>query len=59
MGDVVTIVKNMPSDKQKKLIAEFKEGSDAEQLYQILKSIRAGEPVVSQIEDARQQLSQQ
>jgi hypothetical protein len=59
MGDVVTIIKNMPSDKQKKLIAEFKQGSDADQLYQILKSIRAGEPVVSQIEDARQQLQQQ
>jgi len=59
MGDVVTIVKNMPADKQKKLIAEFKEGTDADQLYQILKNIRAGEPVKSQIEDARQQLNGQ
>ena len=59
MGDVVTIVKNMPADKQKKIVAEFKEGSDADQLYQILKNIRAGEPVVSQIEDAREQLQQQ
>jgi hypothetical protein len=59
MGDVVTILKNMPADKQKKLVAEFKVGSDTEQLYQILKNIRAGEPVVSQIEDARQQLNQQ
>ena len=58
IGDVVTIVKNMPADKQKKIIAEFKEGPDVDQLYQILKSIRAGEPVVSQIEDARQQLNQ-
>jgi hypothetical protein len=59
MGDVVTILKNMPADKQKKLVAEFKAGSDAEQLYQILKNIRAGEPVVSQIEDARKALNQQ
>ena len=33
MGDVVTIVKNMPADKRKKIIAEFKEGTDADQLY--------------------------
>lgn len=59
MGDVVTIVKNMPADKQKKLIAEFKDGTDADQLYQILKNIRAGEPVKSQIDEARQQLNGQ
>jgi hypothetical protein len=58
MGDVVTILKKMPADKQKKLVAEFKVGADADQLYQILKNIRAGEPVVSQIEDARNQLKQ-
>lgn len=56
MGDVVTLVKNMSMDKQKKIIAEFKEGADADQLYEILKNIRAGEPVVSQIQDAREQL---
>ncbi len=59
IGDVVTIVKNMPVDKQKKLIAEFKDGTDADQLYQILRSIRAGEPVVSQIEEARTKLREQ
>ncbi|NLX55967.1 MAG: hypothetical protein GXY58_12720 [Planctomycetaceae bacterium] len=58
-GDVVTIVKNMPADKQKKIVAEFKAGTDADQLYEILKLIRAGEPVASLIEDARQQLSPQ
>jgi hypothetical protein len=59
IGDVVTIIKNMPADKQKKLIAEFKDPSDEDQLYQILKSIRAGEPVVSQIQDAREKLQAQ
>ena len=45
--------------KQKKLIAEFKDATDADQLYQILRSIRAGEPVVSQIEEARTKLQEQ
>ncbi len=58
MDDVVAIVTAMPADKRKKLIAEFKAGTDAEQLYEILKNIRAGEPVASQVQDMRDALQQ-
>lgn len=58
MGDVVAIVTAMPVDKRKKIIAEFKAGTDAEQLHEILKNIRAGEPVVSQVQDMRDALQQ-
>ncbi len=57
MDDVVTIVTNMPADKRKKILAEFKVGTDAEQLYEILKNIRQGEPIASTIQDARQSLT--
>ncbi|MHB0955772.1 MAG: hypothetical protein ACYC6N_02355 [Pirellulaceae bacterium] len=53
MDDVVALVTNMPSDKRKKIIAEFKEGTDADQLYEILKFIRQGEPIASTIQEAR------
>lgn len=58
MDDVVAIVTAMPLDKRKKLVAEFKAGTDAEQLYEILKNIRAGEPVASQVQDMRDTLQQ-
>ena len=58
MDDVVSLLKNMAIDKRKKIIAEFKQGADAEKLYEILKNIRLGEPIVSQIEDARDKLKQ-
>jgi hypothetical protein len=58
MGDVVAIVTAMPVDKRKKIIAEFKAGTDADQLYEILKNIRQGEPVVSQVQDMRDALQQ-
>ena len=56
MDDVVTIVKTMPVDKRKKIIAEFKEGTDADRLYEILKSILRGEPNASTIQEARNSL---
>ena len=56
MDDVVTIVTNMPVDKRKKIVAEFKDGTDADQLYEILKNIRQGEPIASIIQDARNSL---
>jgi hypothetical protein len=57
MDDVVTIVTNMPADKRKKIIAEFKNGADADQLYEILKNIRQGEPIASTIKNARNSLA--
>jgi hypothetical protein len=57
MDDVVTIIKTMSADKRKKLVATFKDGADEEQLYEILKSIRDGDPLVSTIRDAQGDLA--
>jgi len=58
MDDVVTIIKNMAIDKRKKIIAEFKEGPDADALYEILNNIRLGEPTASNIRDAQEKLNE-
>lgn len=48
MGDVVTIMKKMAPDKQKKVMAEFDKGDnkveDTEKLSEILREIRRGAP---------------
>ncbi len=59
MRDVVTIIKTMPLDKQKKLLAEFKLEPETEKLAEILKQIRLGEPDSGLIQDTRNQLKQQ
>lgn len=59
MRDVVTIIKTMPLDKQKKLLAEFKLEPETEKLAEILKQIRLGEPDAGLIQDTRNQLQQQ
>jgi hypothetical protein len=59
MRDVVTILKTMPADKQKKLIGEFKLEPEAEKLAEILKQIRLGSPDADLIRDTRNQLQQQ
>jgi len=56
MDDVVTIIKNMPIDKRKKIIGEFEAGPDVEALYDILKNIRLGEPIASQIQETQDKL---
>lgn len=58
MDDVVTIMKSMAIDKRKKIIAEFKIGPDTDALYDILKNIRQGEPIASQIRDTQKKLSE-
>lgn len=58
MDVVVAIVKQMPIDKRKKILAEFKQGTDVDDLYEILKNIREGEPIASQIKEAREQTEQ-
>ena len=56
MTDVVTILKAMPLDKRKKIIAEFKTAPEAQQLHDILREIRLGEPEVSVIRDTREKV---
>lgn len=56
MQQVVAIMKTLPLDKQKKLIAEFKSEEDKQTLYDVLKRVRLGDPESSMIEEARESL---
>lgn len=55
---VVTIIKAMPLEKRKKILAEFKDPEDAELLHEILRRIRLGVPNVELIRQTRAQLEQ-
>ena len=55
---VVAILKAMPLEKRKKLLAEFKSEEDAEILAELLRLIRLGVPEVGLIEATRGQLQQ-
>jgi hypothetical protein len=54
--DVVAIMKAMPLDKRKKILAEFKTEPEAEMLAELLRLIRLGVPEVELIGDARNRL---
>ncbi|UUO07665.1 hypothetical protein M4951_04995 [Blastopirellula sp. J2-11] len=58
MQDVVTILKGMPNDKRKKIIAEFRSEEEKQKLADILNQIRLGVPEASLIKGARDQLDQ-
>lgn len=51
--DVIAIFKAMPIDKQKKIVGEFVEDKEVEQLNEILRMILQGEPTSSLLDDAR------
>ena len=59
MRDVVTILKTMPSDKQKKILAEFKMEPEEEKLAEVLRQVRLGSPDADLIKDTRQELQSQ
>jgi hypothetical protein len=44
-SDVVAILRGMPPDKQKKILAEFTGDADQQKLAEVLKEIRNGEPL--------------
>jgi hypothetical protein len=56
--DVVAIMKAMPLDKRKKILAEFKTEPEAEMLAELLRLIRLGVPEVELIGDARGRLEE-
>ncbi len=56
--DVVTILKQMPLDKRKKILGEFKSEEEAEKLHDILKQIREGVPDTTLVRETRAQLAQ-
>ena len=55
-NDVVQLMLNLPTDRQKKILAQFSNDAEAQELYEILKRIRLGEPTVSTIDQARAEL---
>jgi len=57
MDDVVTIFKEMPLDKRKKIMGEFASPEEIDMLHEILMRTRAGEPASSLLRDARDQAS--
>ena len=57
--DVVAIVKGMALDKRKKILGEFTGEEEANQLHEILTSIRAGEPTAGLIQGSRAQTPSQ
>ena len=57
MQSVVTLLKAMPLEKRKKLVAEFK-GEESDRLQEILRQIRLGVPEVTLIRQTRNQLQQ-
>jgi hypothetical protein len=56
MNDVVAMIRAMSLDKRKKILGEFKSKTEVEKLHEILQRLRAGEPEVSLIRDAQNQL---
>ncbi len=44
LADVVSIIRGMPSDKQKKILAEFTQPEDHQKLADVLREIRRGQP---------------
>ena len=56
MSAVVTVVKALPLDKRKKLIAQFKTEEEIEKLADILRQIRLGNPEVPLINKTRDDL---
>ncbi len=58
MTAVVSIIKTMPPDKKKKLLAEFRTGDEPDRLGEILKQRLRGIPETSVIEAAQNDLSE-
>jgi len=59
MRDIVTILRAMPLDKRKKILAEFKTDEEFEKLADILRQLRLGNPDADLLRDTRSQLQQQ
>ena len=57
MQFVTKLLKGMPLDKRKKILAEFK-GEDTDRLHEILQEIRRGVPEAALARQTRQQLQE-
>jgi hypothetical protein len=58
IDDIVAIIKAMPTDKRKKIMAEFKLPEEAEKLHLILERIRLGMPESELLKQTRQKLDE-
>lgn len=59
MRDTVRMLKSMSSEKQKKILSEFKTPAEEETLAEILREIRMGTPEVDELRDSKSKLEQQ
>jgi hypothetical protein len=59
MEDIVRILKAMPLDKRRKILAEFKSPEEIEKLHEILRVVRLGGSDTQLLRDTRAQLQQQ
>lgn len=57
--DIVRILKAMPLDKRRKILAEFKSPEEVEKLHEILRVIRLGGSDTQLLRETRSQLQQQ
>lgn len=58
MEDIVRILKAMPLEKRKKILAEFKTPEDVEKLHEILKVVRLGGSDTQLLQETRGQIQQ-
>ena len=56
MDDVVRILSDMSDNKRAKIISEFKAGSEPEQIGEVLRRIRQGQPTAAVTDDAGKRL---
>jgi hypothetical protein len=57
LKQAVTLLSAMPIEKRTKIITEFKTEEESEQLAEMLRLIRAGEPEVTLVDEAQKNLS--
>ncbi len=58
MEDIVRILKAMPLDKRRKILAEFKSPEEVEQLHEVLRVVRLGGSDTDLLQETRSQLQQ-
>jgi hypothetical protein len=59
MKQAVSLLAGMPIEKRAKIVAEFKNEKESDELAEMLRLIRAGEPEATVIDEAAKQLKQQ
>ena len=59
LRDTVKMLKAMASEKQKKILSEFKTPAESDTLAEILREIRMGTPEVDELRSSKAKLEQQ